>query len=153
MEDERRDLERQIYQAELLKPKATVTKAEIEKAFDIIRKKLIKGDLENIKQLITVYVDRIEVYPDEVIIQFNYLPTIRFSGIKTNTRINQKIKYQKTKCLKKMNHEPGKQQLSADNTDKKCEGLDKSPVADGIGDRNKNSSQKYVSHFGGESGI
>lgn len=75
-EEEKRELEKKIYQMELVKPISSVSEREIKVVFEKIRKKLIDGSLENIRQIIQVYVDRIEVFPDNVVIQFNYLPKV-----------------------------------------------------------------------------
>lgn len=68
LENKKQELEASIYELELIKPITRVSEQEVAAAFAIIRKKLKSGSLENIRQLIQVYVDRIEVWPDEVVI-------------------------------------------------------------------------------------
>lgn len=82
MEQERQELETAIYKMELVKPISSVTEKDLERAFKNIRKKLEDGNLENIRQIIEVYVERIEVFPDRAVIQFNYLPKVTLPTVK-----------------------------------------------------------------------
>lgn len=82
MEEERQELETAIYKMELVKPISSVTEKDLERAFKNIRQKLEDGNLENIRQIIEVYVERIEVFPDRAVIQFNYLPKVMLPTVK-----------------------------------------------------------------------
>ena len=75
-ENEKRELERKIYQMELVKPITSVSEREVKNVFEKIRRKLTDGSLENLRQIIQVCLDRIEVFPDHAVIQFNYLPKV-----------------------------------------------------------------------------
>lgn len=50
------------------------TESDIKVVFTKIRKALSSATLVNVKQIIDTYIDRIEIYPDEVIVRFNFFP-------------------------------------------------------------------------------
>ncbi len=77
MEDEKRILDREIAELERLTYAESVNKEEIARTLGIIRTKMSDGTLENLKQIINVFVKRIEVFPDNISIQINYLPNIK----------------------------------------------------------------------------
>lgn len=76
LENERSQLEQRIRELERVKPKGSVTQKEMREVFQIIRKKLASRELEAKKQLIEIFVNRITIYEDTVVIQFNLFPQI-----------------------------------------------------------------------------
>ena len=53
-----------------------LTENDISIVFAKIREMLMSGDLHNIKRVIDTYISKIVVYPTEVIVQFNFFPSI-----------------------------------------------------------------------------
>jgi len=53
-----------------------ITESQIKEVFAKIREMLISGDLRTIKQIIDTYVSKVVVYPENVIIHFNFFPSI-----------------------------------------------------------------------------
>ena len=98
LEDKKQELEAKIYQMQLLKPVKSVSEQDIAKAFEQIRKKLLSGKLENVRQIIEVYVDRIEVYPDRAVVQFNYMPKVTLPRLRPPN--NAKIKEESSNASK-----------------------------------------------------
>ena len=67
---------------ELEKRRATVEvdRSEIVEAFNKGRELLLSGEIPHLKQLIRLYVRRIEVYPDCVSVYLNYMPVLKASA-------------------------------------------------------------------------
>jgi hypothetical protein len=82
LENKKQELEAKIYHMQLLKPVESVSEQDIAKAFEQIRKKLLRKKLEKVQQIIEVYVDRIEIYPDRAVVPFNYMPKIALPRLK-----------------------------------------------------------------------
>lgn len=55
----------------------TVTEKELKNVFETIRSTIARGTLSNVKQLIDIYVDSITVYPEKVVVVFNFIPSIK----------------------------------------------------------------------------
>lgn len=53
-----------------------ITEDSMAKVFSKIRDMLSSGNINNIKQVIDTYISKIIVYPEEVVIQFNFFPSI-----------------------------------------------------------------------------
>lgn len=81
METEKQDLETKIRKLELYQPVSGVTEDEMRTIFERIREKIMDGGLNILKQLIDVYVDRITVYENEVVITYNFLPQVNLPMI------------------------------------------------------------------------
>ena len=90
LEDKKQELEAKIYQMQLLKPVKSVSKQDIAKAFEQIRNKLMSGKLKNIRQIIEVYVDRIEIYPNRAVVQFNYMPKVTLPRLRPPNKAENK---------------------------------------------------------------
>ena len=90
LEDKKQELEAKIYQMQLLKPVKSVSEQDIAKAFEQIRNKLMSGKLENIRQIIEVYVDRIEIYPNLAVVQFNYMPKVTLPRLRPPNKAENK---------------------------------------------------------------
>ena len=72
-----KEMDKQIFELEHVNNVTEVTEEQIKDVFRTIKKKLKNGNLEHIKQVIATYVNRIEVFTDVVVIDFNYFPTLR----------------------------------------------------------------------------
>ena len=53
---------------------------DIAEAFERGREMLLSGIIPHLRQLIQLYVSRIEVYPDHITATLNYLPALRAVG-------------------------------------------------------------------------
>lgn len=58
--------------------KQEITESDVTLIFQQIKKQLTSGNLKSIKQVIETYVDKIIVYPNEVIVKLNFFPDFRF---------------------------------------------------------------------------
>jgi len=54
----------------------TVTEDDIKIVFEKIREQLSSGELKNLQQVIDMYISKIIVYPDHVMVNFNFFPSI-----------------------------------------------------------------------------
>ena len=70
-------IDQRIFEVECIQPVHSVSEAEMREIFKTIRSKLLDGTLSTIKQVIEVYVHQIDVYDEEIIIQFNFFPNVR----------------------------------------------------------------------------
>ena len=63
----------------------TVTEAEVRDAFAQIRRLLSAGELGDVKRVIDTYIQKIVVWPEKVVVYFNFFPrlTLDFDGGKT----------------------------------------------------------------------
>ncbi len=61
-----------------------ITESELEDVFALIRQNLTQGTLSNVKQLIDIYLNSVTVFPDKVVVTFNFFPKIGFDKT-TNT--------------------------------------------------------------------
>ena len=73
LKTERRDIEQRRVTVD-------VNRAEIVEAFHKGRELLLSGEIPHLKQLIALYVRRIEVYPDYVAVFLTYLPVLKASA-------------------------------------------------------------------------
>ena len=73
LKTERRDIEQRRVTVD-------VNRSEIVEAFHMGRELLLSGEIPHLKQLITLYVRRIEVYPDYVAVFLTYLPVLKASA-------------------------------------------------------------------------
>ncbi len=73
LKTERRELEKRRVTVE-------VDRSEIVEAFRKGKELLMSGEIPHLKQLIKLYVRRIEVFPDYVTVYLNYLPALRASA-------------------------------------------------------------------------
>ena len=73
LKTERRDLEQRRVTVD-------VNRSEIVEAFHKGRELLLSGEIPHLKQLIGLYVRRIEVYPDYVAVFLTYLPVLKASA-------------------------------------------------------------------------
>ena len=73
LKTERRELEKRRVTVE-------VDRSEIVEAFRKGKELLMSGEIPHLKQLIKLYVRRIEVFPDYVTVYMNYLPALRASA-------------------------------------------------------------------------
>lgn len=53
-----------------------ITEDELTSIFERIRQSLTQGELFTVKQLIDIYVNSVTVYPDKVVVVFNFFPSI-----------------------------------------------------------------------------
>ena len=67
-----------------------VTQTYMKQVFAKIRKLLKSGELQNIKQVIDLYVNRIDVYPEKVIVGFNFFPNINLDITKEDCEQSSK---------------------------------------------------------------
>ena len=65
-----------------------VTESELISLFEQIRKNLRQGTLSTVKQMIEIYVNSVTVYPDKVVVVFNFFPEIKFDGSDTDRVIS-----------------------------------------------------------------
>lgn len=63
-----------------------VTEDELTNVFEQIRQSLSQGTLSTVKQLIDIYVNSVTVYPDKVIVVFNFFPSMKLPRAEQNNR-------------------------------------------------------------------
>lgn len=76
LEKEKILLESKIEKLVFENKQTKLTENDISIVFAKIREMLMSGDLHNIKRVIDTYISKIVVYPTEVIVQFNFFPSI-----------------------------------------------------------------------------
>lgn len=76
MEAEKQELTVEVHRLSCQNEVKSATNADIKRAFADIRKKLKTGNLDNLRQLIELYVESITVFPDNVVIVYNFMPTV-----------------------------------------------------------------------------
>lgn len=76
LEKEKILLESKIEKLVFENKQTELTENDISIVFAKIREMLMSGDLHNIKRVIDTYISKIVVYPTEVIVQFNFFPSI-----------------------------------------------------------------------------
>ena len=62
---------------------------DIAEAFERGREMLLSGTIPHLRQLIQLYVSRIDVYPDHISATLNYLPTLRAVGTEHGVQISE----------------------------------------------------------------
>lgn len=72
-------LKQQLSQLERKSAKVDISESQIERAFDYGRELLQSGQIPHLRQLVELYVDRVDIYPDSVSVTLNVL-----RGIKAN---------------------------------------------------------------------
>ena len=142
MEDEKRVLDREIAELERLTYAESVNREDIARTLGIIRNKMRDGTLENLKQIINVFVKRIEVFPDHISIQVNYLPNIKIPVASAAGTLSRKKKDRPDDL------QPGGRSLLHDpkNLDHFGRGRRTRTLKNGFGDRHVTiTSYPYVS--------
>lgn len=76
LEQQKAGIQKEIFERERVYTVSHVTEEELRCVFQIIRSKIESSNLNTIKQLIEVYVNRIEVTPDAIVLQFNFFPKV-----------------------------------------------------------------------------
>lgn len=80
LETEKYDIETKISQLKYKTSVTKVTEDELKLVFSKIRTLLKSGKLSNMKFIVETYINRIEVYKEKVIVQFNFFPEITIEG-------------------------------------------------------------------------
>ncbi|MCH5196783.1 MAG: hypothetical protein J1F28_08710 [Oscillospiraceae bacterium] len=76
LEKQRNRIDKRIMELSADKSLLSVSERELKSVCSMVRRTLAQGTLSNIKQLIELYVDSVTVYPDKVIVTFNFFPAI-----------------------------------------------------------------------------
>ncbi len=81
LEKRKADMERQISEIAAKCISMRVTEDELKRIFAQIRECLTQGTLSTVKQLIDIYVNSVTVYPDKVIVTFNFFPGMKLDKL------------------------------------------------------------------------
>ena len=65
-----------LFEREKIYTVSQVTEEELQEVFRIIRSKIEDGSLQALKQLIEVYVNRIDVTDEQITVRFNFFPKV-----------------------------------------------------------------------------
>ena len=76
LEKQKEETEYQLERMKSASRQIKVTQTEMKRVFALIRKLIKSVDSSNLRQVVDLYVDRIEVYPEKVIVKLNFFPTI-----------------------------------------------------------------------------
>ncbi|MDL2248346.1 recombinase family protein [Tyzzerella sp. OttesenSCG-928-J15] len=80
LEEEKADIKRTIAKLTHNNKITEITEEDIKTVFERIRELLKSGKLTNIKLIVETYINKIEVFPDKVIVFFNFFPNITIKG-------------------------------------------------------------------------
>jgi DNA-binding PadR family transcriptional regulator len=76
LEQQKTEFELMLFEREKIYTVSQVTEEELQEVFRIIRSKIEDGSLQALKQLIEVYVNRIDVTDEQITVRFNFFPKV-----------------------------------------------------------------------------
>ena len=76
LEQQKAEFEQMLFEREKIYTVSQVTEEELQEVFRIIRSKIEDGSLQALKQLIEVYVNRIDVTDEQITVRFNFFPKV-----------------------------------------------------------------------------
>ena len=77
MEKRQEAIERELSYLEKAEQQSKVSETQLAEAFQEIRISLKSGTLKNVKQLVDKYVQRVDIYPEKIVVVFNLFPHLR----------------------------------------------------------------------------
>lgn len=77
MEKRQEAIERELGYLEKAEQQSRVSETQLAEAFQEIRLSLKSGTLKNVKQLVDKYVQRVDIYPEKIVVVFNLFPHLR----------------------------------------------------------------------------
>lgn len=77
LEKRQEAIERELSSLAKLQQESMVSESELASTFREIRRLLAEGTLINVKQLVDKYVQRVDIYPEKIVVYFNLFPHLR----------------------------------------------------------------------------